>query len=254
MMAMYNVIDVSLDSFFFGGDTTTREAFEIGTPIVTLPHKYLGSRWTYAYYTYMGVLDLIAKDPIDYINIAVNVATNKSYAKDISNKIKKNSHKIFNSKDASKAWGNVLERLYNKLPIKENKMIESDQLLRVMLVDAPHTEFIVKKEHLQEIPSGDSVPDETDETTTIDEIEIEKDEKKTLKGGTELMRDHIQDILEVYADKFNVITNIFEQKDTIDTKKSNIYWCNDNEGDPLYQNIKREVLLNIIHLIHRDAM
>ena len=240
MMAMYNVIDVSLDSFFFGGDTTTREAFEIGTPIVTLPHKYLGSRWTYAYYTYMGVLDLIAKDPIDYINIAVNVATNKSYAKDISNKIKKNSHKIFNSKDASKAWGNVLERLYNKLPIKENKMIESDQLLRVMLVDAPHTEFIVKKEHLQEIPSGDSVPDETDETTTIDEIEIEKDEKKTLKGGTELMRDHIQDILEVYADKFNVITNIFEQKDTIDTKKSNIYWCNDNEGDPLYQNIKRE--------------
>ena len=55
--------------------------------------------------------------------------------KDISNKIKKNSHKIFNSKDASKAWGNVLEILYNKLPIKENKMIESDQLLRVMLVD-----------------------------------------------------------------------------------------------------------------------
>ena len=54
------------------------------------------------------------------------------------------------------------------------------------------------------------------------------------------MRDHIQDILEVYSDKFNVITNIFEQKDTIDTKKSNIYWCHDNEGDPLYQNIKRE--------------
>ena len=56
-------------------------------------------------------------------------------SKDISSKIKKDTHKIFDSKDASKAWGNVLERLYNKLPIKENKMIESDQLLRVMLVD-----------------------------------------------------------------------------------------------------------------------
>ena len=49
MMALYNNIDVALDSFFFGGDTTTREAFEIGVPIITLPHKYLGSRWTQAY-------------------------------------------------------------------------------------------------------------------------------------------------------------------------------------------------------------
>ena len=38
MMAVYNHCDVSL-CYFFGGDTTSREAFEIGTPIVTL-HKY----------------------------------------------------------------------------------------------------------------------------------------------------------------------------------------------------------------------
>ena len=132
-------------------------------------------------------------------------------------------------KDASKAWGNVLERLYNKLPIKENKMIESDQLLRVMLVDAPHTGVYCKERAFTEIPSGDSVPDETDETTTIDEIEIEKDEKKDLKGATELMRDRIQDILETYDDKFNVITNIYNQQNTIDPNKQNIYWCKDNE-------------------------
>ena len=44
MMAVYNNVDVVLDSYFFGGDTTTREAFEVGAPVITLPHKYLGTR------------------------------------------------------------------------------------------------------------------------------------------------------------------------------------------------------------------
>ena len=51
-MAMYNLCDVVLDSFFFGGDTTSREAFETGAIVVTLPSPYLGGRWTQAYYTY----------------------------------------------------------------------------------------------------------------------------------------------------------------------------------------------------------
>ena len=37
LMTMYQHSDVVLDSYFFGGDTTTREAFEIGAPIITLP-------------------------------------------------------------------------------------------------------------------------------------------------------------------------------------------------------------------------
>ena len=49
LMAMYNLSDVVLDSYMFGGDTTTREAFEAGAPIVTLPGKHLGERWTQAY-------------------------------------------------------------------------------------------------------------------------------------------------------------------------------------------------------------
>ncbi len=124
MMAVYNHCDVSLDSYFFGGDTTSREAFEIGTPIVTLPHKYLGSRWTQAYYKHMGITDLIAKNIDDYVDIAVNIATNPKLQKELRENIKKNSYKIFHSKDASNAWANMFESVYNKMesmPDSENE-------------------------------------------------------------------------------------------------------------------------------------
>lgn len=114
MMSLYNNIDVVLDSFFFGGDTTTREAFECGSPIITLPYKYLGCRWTQAYYKFIGVTELIAKDIENYIELAVSVGTNKVYSSQLKKKIKDNSHKLFYSKESSKLWGDVFEKLYNK--------------------------------------------------------------------------------------------------------------------------------------------
>ena len=76
LMALYKLSDVILDSYYAGGCTTTREALEIGAPVVTLPGKYLGGRWSLAYYQIMGVLDLVAKDKEDYIKIALKIGTN----------------------------------------------------------------------------------------------------------------------------------------------------------------------------------
>ena len=116
-MAVYNNVDVVLDSYFFGGDTTTREAFEVGAPVITLPHKYLGSRWTQAYYKHIGITDLIAKNIDDYVELAVNVATNPMLQKELRQNIKTNSYKIFHSKDASIAWANMFESVYNKYQV-----------------------------------------------------------------------------------------------------------------------------------------
>lgn len=113
LMTMYQHSDVLLDSYFFGGDTTTREAFEIGTPIVTLPSKYLGGRWTMAYYTCMGITELIANSINDYCNLAVKVATNKIFHNKIKSRILNNKHKLFYSEQAIKSWENVLLKLYN---------------------------------------------------------------------------------------------------------------------------------------------
>ena len=112
LMAMYNICDVILDSYFFGGDTTTREALEIGAPIITLPYKYLGSRWTQAYYKHIGITELIAKDENEYIDLALKVANDKSYAKDLRKRIKNNVGKLFYSEDAVKGWSDAFTKVY----------------------------------------------------------------------------------------------------------------------------------------------
>ena len=123
MMALYNNIDVALDSFFFGGDTTSREALEIGTPIITLPYKYLGSRWTQAYYNHIGVTELIAKNVDDYIDLTIKVGTNKLYSNELKRKIKNKIHTLFHNKMASKSWENVFLDLYNK---EKHKFIQTN--------------------------------------------------------------------------------------------------------------------------------
>lgn len=114
LMAMYNNSDVVLDSYFFGGDTTTREALEIGTPIITLPYKYLGSRWTQAYYNHIGITELIVKHENEYVDIALKVANNKSYAIDLRKRIKNNATKLFYSKDAVKGWSDAFTKIYER--------------------------------------------------------------------------------------------------------------------------------------------
>lgn len=75
LMAMYLLADVVLDSVYFGGDTTSREAFETGAPVITLPHKTIGQRWTQAYYRVMGIEDYIATSPDHYVELAVGAYT-----------------------------------------------------------------------------------------------------------------------------------------------------------------------------------
>jgi predicted O-linked N-acetylglucosamine transferase (SPINDLY family) len=113
LMGLYNVSDVILDSYYAGGCTTTREALEIGAPVVTLPGKYLGGRWSLAYYNIIGVLDLVAKDKDDYVDIALQYGKNKDDNLQIRQKIMDNIHKIFYSDEAVESWVMVFEAIMN---------------------------------------------------------------------------------------------------------------------------------------------
>jgi len=108
LMALYNLADVVLDSFQFGGDTTTREALETGAPIVTLPHRALGQRWTQAYYKALGITDLIASTPDEYVSLAVDMANDKTKQKEMRARIKANLHKLFHNTNASRKWADLL--------------------------------------------------------------------------------------------------------------------------------------------------
>ena len=135
LMALYKLSDVILDSYYAGGCTTTREALEIGGLVVTLPDKYLGSRWSFAYYNIIGVTDLIAKNKDDYINIAVNIATNKIERDRIKNLVLNNINKIFYSNDAIESWTNVLETMINSVKNKSKKMNDKKNEITLENID-----------------------------------------------------------------------------------------------------------------------
>tara|TARA_B100000963_G_C22631981_1_gene675410 strand:+ start:2315 stop:4180 length:1866 start_codon:yes stop_codon:yes gene_type:complete len=111
LMALYNLSDVVLDSYHAGGCTTTREVLELGIPVVTLPAKYLGGRWSLAYYNIINVDDMIARSKENYVDISVKIATDKNYRNTLKKKILDNIHKLFYQDEAVESWSNVIEEM-----------------------------------------------------------------------------------------------------------------------------------------------
>jgi len=86
-MQLLELADVVLDSIHFNGMNTTLQAFAAGTPVVTLPGRFQRGRHTQAMYRKMGIHDCIARDPQDYIDIAVRIGSDGSYARDLRQRI-----------------------------------------------------------------------------------------------------------------------------------------------------------------------
>ncbi len=108
LLALYREADVVLDSYYAGGCTTSREAFEMNSVVVTLPAKYLGGRWTLAFYDILGVTDAVAIDKEDYVRLAVTIGRDDTLRNSIKSKIAKNIHKMWRSEQAVHNWSNAL--------------------------------------------------------------------------------------------------------------------------------------------------
>ena len=60
----------------------------------------MASRFTYAYYKKMGVMDLVCKDSEQYIQRAVRLANDKDWKKQISEKILARNGILYNNLDS----------------------------------------------------------------------------------------------------------------------------------------------------------
>lgn len=67
MLAEYGDIDIALDPFPFGGGLTTCEALWMGVPVVTLPWRRPVSRQGLAILDALGLADLAADTPREYV-------------------------------------------------------------------------------------------------------------------------------------------------------------------------------------------
>lgn len=75
----YHQIDIALDSYPYHGATTTCEALWMGVPVVTLGGERPASRMGLSILSALGLTELIADTPAEYIEIGVNLANDMSY-------------------------------------------------------------------------------------------------------------------------------------------------------------------------------
>jgi len=76
-LALVAVADVVLDTLHYGGGANTvYDAVAVGTPMITLPGEFHRSRWAAAVNRRLGLHQLIASTPQEYVAKAVEVASN----------------------------------------------------------------------------------------------------------------------------------------------------------------------------------
>ena len=73
-LALYQRIDVALDTFPYHGTTTTCEALWMGVPVVTLAGKTHASRVGVSLLSNIGLPELVADTPEEYVRLAAELA------------------------------------------------------------------------------------------------------------------------------------------------------------------------------------
>ncbi len=89
---------VMLDPMHFGGGNTNYEACHVGTPVVTLPSRFMRGRFCYALYRQMGIEDTIAGDKDDYVDKAIAIATDPARRQALSARILERSDRVFDDR------------------------------------------------------------------------------------------------------------------------------------------------------------
>jgi len=77
-LALYHRVDVALDTFPYHGTTTTCEALWMGVPVVSLAGRTHVSRVGVSLLSNVGLPELIAQTPEEYLSIALELAADPS--------------------------------------------------------------------------------------------------------------------------------------------------------------------------------
>lgn len=76
-LSIYHRVDIALDTFPYNGTTTTCEALWMGVPVITLAGERHAGRVGLSLLTQLGLTELIAKTPDEYVRLAVALAGNR---------------------------------------------------------------------------------------------------------------------------------------------------------------------------------
>ena len=107
-LSLIKVVDVLLDSLYFSGGNTSYEGLAMGTPIITLPGKFIRGRFTLGCYRTMGMDDGIAQTRDEFWRKAISIAGDPDRRRDLSQRILDNGEKLFNRVDAALEFEDAL--------------------------------------------------------------------------------------------------------------------------------------------------
>ncbi|WP_231866929.1 MULTISPECIES: FkbM family methyltransferase [unclassified Anabaena] len=109
---MINLLsDVYLDTFTWSGGNTTLEAIACNLPVVTCPGEFMRGRHSDSFLKMLGVTDTIAKNEVEYIEIAVKLAQDAAWRRDISERMSQNHDRLFDDQVCVSG----LEEFYKKV-------------------------------------------------------------------------------------------------------------------------------------------
>lgn len=103
------VADVMLDPLHFGGGNTSFEALGLGLPIVTCPSGFMRGRVTAGCYRQMGLSRCIAQSPMEYVELAVRLGTDREYREETRREILAVQSKLFSNREAVNDLARFLE-------------------------------------------------------------------------------------------------------------------------------------------------
>ncbi len=106
--------DILIDPFHFSLGATVLKALSAGLPLVTLPGEFMRGRSAFCFYQRMGILDAVAKDRDDYIELAIKFANDMNFKKSISGKIKEKSPMLFDDLSVIPEVARRLQDIYEQ--------------------------------------------------------------------------------------------------------------------------------------------
>jgi protein O-GlcNAc transferase len=82
-LAQYRLLDIALDPFPYNGATTSCEAMWMGVPVVTLAGKMHAGRVGVSLLANLGLDELIAQTPAEYVTIANRLAGDRDRLREL---------------------------------------------------------------------------------------------------------------------------------------------------------------------------
>jgi len=87
--------DVMIDTLHWSGGNTSLDALACGLPVVTLPGRFMRGRQSAGMLQLMGIDELVARDPDDYVRIVSRLLADGGWRDGLAARIREGRARVF---------------------------------------------------------------------------------------------------------------------------------------------------------------